>query len=161
MQTFLISTESFEKTAEQLDDRRLNKQILEAWQLLLNILNLDPEGNVRFAKGWTNHPAKKMWVGSELELYNYIQVMCVEWEKRGHSNVVKQKSGLTLEHAKSRNISLGEGKPVWMVDADLYGQICSTHRQALLFKEYEFYSQFGWVEDAGVRPESYDYVWPV
>lgn len=161
MQTFLTSTESYTVTASQLDDRRLNKQILEGWQLLLNILNLDPEGNIRVAKGWSNHPARNMWVGAELELYNYVQTMCVEWEKRGHTNIVKEKSARTLKHAEQLNITVNTGLPAWMNDVETYSKLCSTHRQALLCKEYEFYSQFGWPEDSGVQPAGYEYFWPV
>jgi hypothetical protein len=44
MQTFLPQTDSFERIAQELDNKRLNKQVLEAWQLLLTLTQLDPRG---------------------------------------------------------------------------------------------------------------------
>ena len=49
---------------------------------------------------------------------------------------------------------------VLMDDKDMYEQIASTHRIALLRKEYDWYSQFNWQEDKGYRPEYYQYLWP-
>lgn len=161
MQTFLISTGTYSETARQLDNRRLNKQILEGWQLLLNILKLDPMGNHREPRGWSNHPARNMWVGSEMELYKYIQAMAEEWEARGFKNSVKEKSKETIKQAVQLNRRLGENKPEWMLNKELFAQICSTHRKALLVKEYEFYSQFRWDEDEGKQPYTYEYIWPV
>ena len=46
MQTFLtIPTTDFTKIAESLDRLRLNKQALEAWQLLMTNLSLDQDNN--------------------------------------------------------------------------------------------------------------------
>jgi hypothetical protein len=51
--------------------------------------------------------------------------------------------------------------PAWIEDVELFEKIASTHRLALLCKDYEWYSQFGWAEDTGSKPEAYDYFWPV
>jgi hypothetical protein len=51
--------------------------------------------------------------------------------------------------------------PSWVTDQELYEKIASTHRQALLVKDYAWYSQFDWPEDTGVAPTEYDYIWPV
>jgi hypothetical protein len=50
--------------------------------------------------------------------------------------------------------------PYWFKDKDKYEQIAATHRVALLRKDYGWYSQFGWPEDKGYRPEYYQYLWP-
>jgi hypothetical protein len=47
-----------------------------------------------------------------------------------------------------------------MADKNKFEQVASTHRVALLYKDYQWYSQFGWKEDEGVRPAYYQYLWP-
>jgi hypothetical protein len=39
--------------------------------------------------------------------------------------------------------------------------VATTHRLALLVKDYEWYSKFGWDEDPGYPPTEYEYIWPV
>ena len=74
MQTFLPSS-NFIFAAQALDNKRLNKQILESYQIL-NVLS----GN---STGWRNHPAVRMWAGSEGVLYKYTQAMISEAKLRG------------------------------------------------------------------------------
>jgi len=49
--------------------------------------------------------------------------------------------------------------PRWYKVPRVLRSITKSHRLALLSKNYEWYSQFGWREDAGKAPESYEYVW--
>lgn len=65
MQTFLPFPD-FKQSLSYLDTARLNKQILETWQLC--------QGQ------WPNHPAAKMWVGYEpaLKLYGYATVKAAQ-----------------------------------------------------------------------------------
>jgi hypothetical protein len=159
MQTFLpYATTDFLKIAESLDNKRLNKQALEGWQILLTLTSLDPEGNNRTPKGWVNHPAVKMWRGSEAMLYTYILAMTYEWVSRGYKTTIGDKATSTLEVAEERG-RVGRRQPVWMLSQDKYDAIASSHRKALLCKDYEWYSQFGWDEDEGVAPTSYEYIW--
>lgn len=162
MQTFVPVTTSYEDIAKVLDPQRLNKQALEGWQILMNLLELDPQGNHRPPKGWSNHPAVKMWRGHEVALYLYIQDMVKEWKARGYNSTIGDKAKATMETAiKMGKISFGESSPPnWISDSEQFNVIASSHRKALLSKNYEWYSQFGWKEDTGIRPESYDYVWP-
>jgi hypothetical protein len=51
--------------------------------------------------------------------------------------------------------------PPWVRDMSVFKDVAASHRRALLAKEYAWYSQFGWAEDPGYCPESYDYIWPV
>ncbi len=74
MQTFVPLFGSTD-TAQVLDRARLNKQALEGWQILMNLVQLDPQGNHRVSKGWSNHPAVKMWRGHEGALVSYILKM--------------------------------------------------------------------------------------
>jgi hypothetical protein len=162
MQTFVPVTESFDAIAKVLDNKRLNKQALEGWQILMNLLQLDPQGEHRVSKGWSNHPAVKMWRGHEMALYLYIQAMVAEWKRRGYKSTIGDKAGETIKVA----IKLGlladtASNPSWVSSQDTFSTIASSHRLALLNKDYEWYSQFDWPEDRGVRPDSYEYVWPV
>ena len=163
MQTFVPLTSSFEDIAKTLDRARLNKQALEGWQVLMVLLELDPKGEFRQPKGWVNHPAVKMWRGHEMALYLYIQAMVTEWKSRGYNSTIGDKAKATIQAAISKGLLDGSGSvpPTWISDMTKFRAIASSHRVALLNKDYEWYSQFGWPEDHGSRPETYDYIWPV
>lgn len=162
MQTFVPLTSSFEDIASVLDNQRLNKQALEGWQILMTLLELDPQGNHRVPKGWVNHPAVKMWRGHEVALYNYIQAMVAEWKNRGFKSTIGDKAHATITRAYQLGlISTPSVPPQWILDSGIYKQVAASHRVALLNKNYEWYSQFGWAEDKGVKPETYDYIWPI
>jgi len=161
MQSFLTNTESFELTASNLDNKRLHKQTLEAWQCLLTMCKLDPEGNNREPKGWSAHPVVKMWRGHETLLVSYISATYFEWRGRGFKSTLLDKTNRTYEKA----LELGRVReeltvPRWMLDTAYYSELCSRHRTALLCKNYTWYSQFGWAEDTGTAPETYAYLWP-
>jgi len=127
----------------------------------MNLLELDPAGNSRVSKGWTNHPAVKMWRGHEGALYEYVVAMVVEWKQRGYNSTIAYKAAMTLEHALLLGKSLSFEPPSWIADQKQLSQIAATHRQALLVKDYGWYSQWGWPEDTGLEPISYEYLWPV
>lgn len=162
MQTFVPLVGSAE-IAKVLDRARLNKQALEGWQILMNLVQLDPQGNHRISKGWSNHPAVKMWRGHEGALVSYILKMIAEWKRRGYKSTIGDKTLQTyIQAVKLGRITRDSHRyPAWMTDKELFTQIASSHRLALLNKDYEWYSQFGWPEDRGTKPETYEYVWPV
>lgn len=162
MQTFIPVTTSFDDIAKVLDRQRLNKQALEGWQIMMTLLELDPAGNHRQPKGWRNHPAVKMWRGYEFALYNYIQAMVREWKRRGYNSTIGDKASETLLHAKNLHRINGQAQlPPWMLDSEFHESVASSHRTALLSKDYGWYSQFDWPEDTGSRPETYEYIWPL
>jgi hypothetical protein len=158
MQTFMPSV-NYTETASMLDNKRLNKQALEGWQILMNLLELDPEGNYRAPKGWSNHPAVKMWRGYEWSLYTYIQEMVKEWKRRGFKSTIGDKATKTFLVFNKRPLTLEH--PDWLEDMRTSDSVTSSHRLALLVKDYEWYSQFGWEEDPGYPPVDYEYTWPV
>jgi hypothetical protein len=161
MQTFLpIATVDFDKTAEVLDNKRLNKQALEGWQIMMVLLELDPQGKHRTPKGWVNHPAVKLWRDHEASLFSYVMAMTREWKRRGFKTTIDDKASLTMDVAWSLGL-IGElaSLPNWMQDTARFDAIASTHRQALLVKDYEWYSQFKWPEDTGTAPTDYTYLW--
>jgi hypothetical protein len=162
MQTFVPVTDSFDDIARVLDNKRLNKQALEGWQILMNLLQLDPQGEHRVSKGWSNHPAVKMWRGHEVALYLYVEAMVKEWKRRGYKSTIGDKAKATIKRAMELGlISSVSSNPEWISSSSTFSTIASSHRLALLSKDYEWYSQFEWPEDRGTRPVTYEYVWPV
>jgi hypothetical protein len=162
MQTFVPLTDSFEHIAKVLDNKRLNKQALEGWQILMTLLELDPQGEHRTPKGWVNHPAVKMWRGHEMALYRYIDVMVIEWKRRGYKSTIGDKAKSTIMRAMELGLLEDTStNPNWLSNLSSFRNIASSHRLALLSKDYEWYSQFKWPEDTGKRPETYEYIWPV
>lgn len=162
MQTFLTgSSWDFAQTAKVLDNKRLNKQALEAWQIMMTNLKVDPEGNHREPKGWYNHPATKMWRGYEYTLLEYIHAMTTEWVKRGYKTTILDKAMRTMgvEGVEYTIEDATSERPEWMLDRQLYTAITTSHRTALLCKNYDWYKQFKWAEDLGQQPDYYDYVW--
>ena len=176
MQTFLPLTQSdidninneelapirnaFTNIAKSLDNKRLFKQALEGWQILLNLLEIDPQGNPRTPKGWSNHPAVKMWRGSEVMLAHYVWTMITEWKSRGFKTTLHEKLQSTVNTALTQGLNYRNAIPLWMRDKDMLTRIAASHRLALLVKQYEWYKQFNWPEDSGTEPTSYEYVWP-
>lgn len=162
MQTFVPLTSSVQDIAKVLDNKRLNKQALEGWQILMTLLELDPQGDHRKPRGWVNHPAVKMWRGHELALFMYVSAMVDEWKARGFNSTIGQKAWSTISTAISKGLIDGEKiiAPNWVDDPEQFEAVASSHRLALLNKDYEWYSQFGWAEDTGSRPDTYEYIWP-
>ena len=74
MQTFLPLAD-FKESAQVLDNKRLGKQRVEAYQITRVLAGL--------TKGWRNHPAVLMWKDYEPALYEYGRTVCVEWRNRG------------------------------------------------------------------------------
>ena len=132
MQTFLPYPD-FERSARCLDDKRLGKQRVEAYQIL-NILLGRSKG-----KGWVNHPAVRMWRGYENALKEYYNSVVTEWVRRGYRNRMK------FERIKGKVVL-----PDW-----LGGGIHASHRSNLLRKDPEHYGKCGWEEEPGLP-----YVWP-
>lgn len=158
MQTFIpIATTNFSEIAKTLDNKRLNKQALEGWQILMTLTELDPLGNDRIPKGWANHPAVKMWRGYETALLHYIIAMCDEWRSRGYNTTIDDKARTTFTTAVMKGrISNKLVYPPCIVE-----EVATTHRTALLSKYYEWYSQFQWAEDTGSQPPTYEYLWVI
>lgn len=133
MQTFL-PYKSFEKTAASLDSRRLNKQILESYQILNVLSNPSPTA------GWRNHPAVKMWRGHEFKLFDYAMVMAVEADMRG---IRTEKNLSNLWNLRNANaISWGMQFPSWYSNKTMMKRVTTTHKANLFKKEPESYPQF-------------------
>lgn len=140
MQTFLPIVypgrplDSFWMSAQVLDRQRLGKQRVEALQIYRTLTGL--------SKGWTNHPAVRMWRGYEAALSAYGRQMCLAWIARGYKDTCLERFGPTV----------GDSYPWWMWDP----KFSASHRANLLRKNSAWYGQFGWTDDPALP-----YVWPV
>lgn len=152
MQTFLTDR-SFSATASILDNKRLNKQVVEAMQILNankayeRHRTLHGMYDMTFRIGWVNHPATKMWRGYNHLLCIYALAMIRESSKRGINN----SSMLPVfDEELSRSEFL---IPPWMTDERL-DKVLTSHRASLYRKDPVHYAQFA---DAPDVP----YFWPV
>ncbi len=136
MQTFLPYPD-FAASARCLDDGRLGKQRVEAYQIVRTLDGI--------THGWRNHPAVRMWRGHEGALVEYGLATCREWTSRGRADTVHDK---LLVHARPRPWPL----PDWIGDEALH----ASHRSNLLRKDPDWYGRFGWTD-----PPDLAYVWPV
>jgi len=148
MQTFL-PLPSFRGSAGVLDNKRLGKQRVECKQILL-CLGVQVGEHMPGRKGWRNHPAVRMWEGSELQLAAYSILVCREWRARGFKDTLLAQFMAVYHELRAQVES--NPYPPWFGWEDLH----ASHRSNLLRKDPKYYSQFGWAES----PEL-PYVWPV
>ena len=138
MQTFL-PYKDFKKTAQVLDDKRLFKQLVEARQII-NLITTGKTKSGRKYRGFLNHPAKFMWEGYSDALKEYANEMLIEARRRK-----KVKTSM-------RKLSVGQITcPKWLGNKNFH----SSHKSALLKKDYSYYKQFKWKEKPKI-----DYIWP-
>lgn len=148
--TFVIG--SLEYTCENLDGRRLNKQKVEAMQI---IDALNGESN-----GWVNHPAVKMWKGYTNGLKYYFNKIVEECLKRGFKNTLDlyelNDSDVIYETIERKRKS--DNKiifPWWFT----WKPLIQTHRCSLLRKMPEFYQNIfkGKIDKKYIDK---GYIWP-
>ncbi len=157
MQTFLTSTNSL-KCAQNLDSKRLNKQILEGYQIL-NVLSGRTKG------GWRNHPAVLMWKGYEHGLWQYVGSMINIASLRGikTENNVKNLNALYEECSDD----WGNEHPAFWRDENKVMRIITTHRANLFKKDPLYYVKYQYAVDSPYnapccpdRKEPCKYYWP-
>jgi len=141
MQTFLPYP-SFIESAKSLDNKRLGKQRVEAYQIL-NTLFKGPVTNGK-KTAWYNHPAVQMWRGYEQSLAEYGYVICKEWRNRGFKDSLMDKFDSVRPPHEAPS-------PKWLGDSKFH----SSHRSNLLRKSMENYTKFNWSET-----DSLPYFWP-
>lgn len=133
MQTFLPFPD-FKKSLECLDNKRLNKQKVENFQILNILLNRTD------SKAWRNHPAVKMWAGYENALKEYQNFTIDECLKRGFKNTLNYET-----------ISGNIVYPKWLGNEEFH----RSHRSNLLRKDKNYYSKYF------NEPDNLKYVWPI
>lgn len=150
MQTF-VPYESFRETASVLDSKRLNKQILEGFQILKVLGNPDPKA------AWRNHPAVKMWRGHEHGLFSYLQAMIKEATARG---IKTDKNRANILWVRERDLDQwGKGMPDWYTNKAELLRVTDSHKANLFRKDPEFYAAFNHF-DANPCCERCQYYWP-
>lgn len=123
MQTFL-PYDNYRESAMALDNKRLGKQRVETLQILNALAG--------HSKGWTNHPATRMWRGYESQLIIYGVTMCSAWIARGFQDTCFEKIlGMTKEFKPNTN------RPPWLGDQRLH----ISHQSNLVRKDPDFYGQ--------------------
>ena len=137
MQTFLPSR-NFVTVARMLDSKRLNKQILEGYQILNVLSGMSPTG------GWRNHPAVKMWRGHEGMLHTYIQAMITEAKLRGIKTDKNEENIRNLFNKVGD--SWGDTMPDWYFDQNKIMRIITTHKANLFDKDPMYYAHFGYAK---------------
>lgn len=133
MQTFL-PYKNFNKSAQTLDNKRLNKQILEGYQILKVINNPDPKA------AWRNHPAVKMWRGHEYALWDYIAEMVEVADERG---IKTDKNVENLHNLRNTTEQFWSNEdPSWYNDDVEMTRITMTHKANLFIKDSGYYHEF-------------------
>jgi len=153
MQTFLPYAD-FQKSAQALDNKRLNKQILEGYQILKVLGNPDPRA------GWRNHPAVKMWRGHEFSLFGYVMQMVEEAKARG-IKTDKNEENLWNLHA-DQFTEWGVGAPEWWNSKEAMARVTTTHKANLYKKDpIYYYDLIDAVSDENNKPccEKCQYYW--
>jgi hypothetical protein len=137
MQTFLPSGSPI-FAAQVLDNKRLNKQILECYQIL-KVLATN-------GKAWRNHPAVLMWEGHEGALLEYVGDMITEAKYRGIKTENNQANinALVAKYGKQWDNS----KPDWMRDKEKLAKVVGTHRANLYRKDPIYYAEYASAVDS-------------
>jgi hypothetical protein len=132
MQTFLPSAD-YEYTAQTLDSKRLNKQILEGYQIMKVLSGASESG------AWRNHPAVLMWKDAEHSLMDYIDHMVYEADFRGIKTDKNVSNLKTLKQSFSH--MWGKDKPIWQKPEHL-SRVVDSHKANLYRKDSVLYNQF-------------------
>lgn len=133
MQTFLPYAD-FTESAKVLDSKRLNKQILEGYQILKVLNNPDPRA------AWRNHPAAKMWRGHETILHQYVMAMADEADARGIKTDKNRENIKVLRNVTQK--FWGIARPEWLDNINKINRLTESHRANLYRKDPEFYFEF-------------------
>lgn len=147
MQTF-VPYADVNESASVLDNKRLNKQLLEGRQIY-NIL----AGN-RTTGGWIRHPAVLMWRNYDMGLYSYLTAMRDECDSRGIS---WEKNWSAIENIHNKNWHRGNNvvMPSWWNDERVH----QSHRNNLYVKDPDYYAEF--MEDSRITCcDNCNYFWP-
>lgn len=154
---------SFYASLSCLDNRRLNKQRVEAKQIINIIytrktfklhgkvdsttLKSLKKNNPEIKFGWINHIATLMWENYLNELILYYNLSIDVWKTRKNKDGKSVKNTLDYYKFDEDKLSI----PCFMGDEKFH----ASHRSALLYKDFEYYKQFSWKE----IPEL-NYIWP-
>ena len=137
--TFLPFSD-FRKVAKCLDDKRLLKQRVEAYQIIEILKKHRKSPSLKIA--WLNHPATQMWKGYDSALKLYYNTILDEVKSRGFKN--------TMKKYQVRS----QVKIPWWMD---YLPFHKSHQASLLRKDKKYYSK---CFRENKKYSKYSYVWP-
>lgn len=146
MQTFVPHID-YDECARVLDNKRLNKQLLEGRQ----IIDILCDGRTKGA--WVNHPAVKMWRGSERELFHYLKSIRDEVERRG---IAWEKNWNAIIDIVENAKVYGLRSPEWWGDIRVH----TSHRENLYDKDPEYYDQYYYSGKKIACCDRCSYFWP-
>lgn len=130
--------QNYELVAQELDDKRLGKQRVEAYQIVKAL-----RGDYANSGAWENHPATVMWRGHQYQLGLYGWHICKEWMARGHDDTVIQHFVDLMDNSSFTNM------PWWVNNTILN----LTHQSNLMRKDSSYYRYN--------VPDNIPYVWPL
>lgn len=152
MQAFIPFYSNFYHTAKCLDNKRLNKQIVEGYQIISG----------RLSPSHANHPVVRMWKPFFGTLAEYLGVLCDEYTLRFNK---QHKVHTFLLENKFAN---QDKTQPWFLDMeddipkynDISYLFVLSQRVNLLRKNYSHYSKFFMVKHAlEIYPDGY--CWPI
>ena len=150
MQTFVPWPDVYE-SARSLDNKRLNKQLLEGRQIYKILSSNQKTG------GWVNHPAVNMWRNYDNALFFYLNAIKIECTYRDISTE-KNWSEIMRMHEMNYFRGTSYDMPPWWGDERVH----LSHRQNLYNKDPEYYAYF--VEDNHLSAvsccDTCSYFWP-
>lgn len=146
MQTFL-SEPNLVESVTVLDNIRLNKQLLEGWQIL-NAISITPAGGGQRVNGKvpfaSNHPVTNQWRGFEGALEGYLWLCKYELDARGtKTEKLSAKLQQVMDDNRDTfNYGPGSGFPAWYKDEAQRERVLLTHRFNLFNKDREYYAKY-------------------
>lgn len=124
---------TFQQCAEVLDNKRLGKQRVEAYQVIRILTGATKK------LGWRNHPLTLLWKGNVDALKLYYNTIVEEWIKRGFKNNMKlYKISPYIEvpwFAKNININYSHQASLIRKYPEYYGKIFTPPP---VFLEYKY-----------------------
>lgn len=131
MQTFLPYSD-FRESLKSLDNKRLGKQRVEAYQII-SAIEGRPRKDGKPYKGWLNHPCTVMWSKNISALKLYYNICIEEWVSRGFKN-----------NMQFEDIDGDVKMPKWLG----FNKFHSSHRSNLLRKDLTYYfEKHGWTDN--------------
>jgi hypothetical protein len=148
MQTF-VPYQDFQESAQSLDSKRLNKQLLEGRQIYSILASGKRSG------AWVNHPAVKMWRNRDTALFSYLKAIKDECVSR---NIKTEKNWNVILETHENNWNRGSKvvMPNWLGDEKVH----QSHRNNLYRKDPEYYAEFSNSKFVSCC-EKCSYFWPV
>lgn len=149
MQTFLPYPD-FQDSLACLDNKRLGKQRLEAYQIIQTIIQKQRRDFLHCGTiAWGNHPATLQWEHHLNALKLYYNISLHVWANRGFQNK-------TLQPFKMVDL-LPVTAPKWLG----FPAFHISHRCRLLQKDYAYYSKkFPATLEKNPTWQTTEYVWP-